>query len=83
MLLSQVHEVEEVRGFCDYPQSNSPAFTSHGEEEVDETPPKRVRVACDHCKEDSSSMRRLVEKKFYEVNMSCDIDVDNDTLCRT
>ena len=49
MLLSQVHEVEEARGFCDYPQSNSPAFTSHGEEEVDEIPPKRVRVACDHC----------------------------------
>ena len=55
MLLSQVHEVEEARGFCDYPQSNSSAFTSHGKEWVDETPPKRVRVACDHCDEGSSS----------------------------
>ena len=54
MLLSQVHEVEEARGFCNYPQSNSPAFTSHGEEEGDEIPPKRVRVACDHCDESST-----------------------------
>ena len=26
-------------------------------------------------------MRRLVKKKFYEVNVSCDIDANNDTLC--